>query len=228
MKNLIYLTIIGLIFISCSNGGDDEPEIDYNPSVPALVAPINNKACIDQYLILEWNKSTDVNNSEIIYELQIAQDDKFTVELETYETDSNSVEYYLDGETTYYWRVKATNAEGLSSNYSPTYKFYTVYSPEPNTLPYAPELVEPSKTTTVNTTNTVLQWTATDPDGSDILNYDVYFGTANPPTEKIAENQSENTLEVTVEPATKYYWKVVAKDDKGGETVGKVWDFTTN
>ena len=62
-------------------------------------------------------------------------------------------------------------------------------------------------------TTVTLQWTASDADTSDILTYDVYFGTENQPT--------------IVTSAT-YYWKIVVKDNKGGQTIGQVWIFTTD
>ncbi|MDA8137500.1 MAG: right-handed parallel beta-helix repeat-containing protein [Desulfobacteraceae bacterium] len=59
------------------------------------------------------------------------------------------------------------------------------------------------------------------------MRYDVYFGTAsNPPLSQ--SNLSSNTLSVgRLNPATTYYWRVVAKDLYGGETSGPVWSFDT-
>jgi hypothetical protein len=56
----------------------------------------------------------------------------------------------------------------------------------------------------------------------------VYFGTVNPPTEKIIENNTAKNIDVTLVPAKEYFWKVVVKDGKGGETVGQIWRFKTN
>jgi len=33
---------------------------------------------------------------------------------------------------------------------------------------------------------------------------------------------------VTASSSTKYYWKVTVKDNKGGQTIGQVWSFTTD
>ncbi|OYX23116.1 MAG: hypothetical protein B7Z06_10705, partial [Flavobacteriales bacterium 32-35-8] len=64
-----------------------------------------------------------------------------------------------------------------------------------------------------------------DADASDVLKYDLYFGTANPPTEKVAADLLLKTYDVNVLNAGNYYWKVVVKDGKGGTTVGQVWNF---
>jgi len=74
--------------------------------------------------------------------------------------------------------------------------------------------------------NTTLTWEAEDEDG-DALTFDVYFGTSsNPPLVKSGINERKYTLE-TLEYGTTYYWKVVAKDGKGGTAESPVWKFTT-
>jgi hypothetical protein len=73
-----------------------------------------------------------------------------------------------------------------------------------------------------------LKWSATDVDVNDRLVYDVYFGTTNPPTVKISADITTNTVSTTVVPSTEYFWKIVVKDGKGGETVGQIWKFKTN
>jgi uncharacterized protein (TIGR02145 family) len=72
-----------------------------------------------------------------------------------------------------------------------------------------------------------LTWSAcSDPD-RDPVTYDVYFGTDNPPTEKISSDQTDTSLvRSNLLTATKYYWKVVAKDNHGNYTEGPVWNFT--
>ncbi|MDO9038015.1 MAG: hypothetical protein Q7U59_06685 [Lutibacter sp.] len=73
-----------------------------------------------------------------------------------------------------------------------------------------------------------LQWTAIDVDTNDTLTYDVYFGTVNPPTAIVSANQSEKTYSASLLASKTYYWKVTVKDNKGGQTVGQVWSFTTD
>ncbi|MDO9274015.1 MAG: hypothetical protein Q7T92_00515, partial [Lutibacter sp.] len=77
-------------------------------------------------------------------------------------------------------------------------------------------------------TSVTLAWTASDVDTSDSLTYDVYFGTVNPPTAIVSASQSASTLTKTVSASTTYYWKVAVKDGKGGQTIGQVWNFTTD
>lgn len=68
---------------------------------------------------------------------------------------------------------------------------------------------------------------ATDAD-ADPLTFDVYFDTNENPTTKVSENKTETTYNATgLTAATKYYFKVVIKDDKGASSIGQVWSFTT-
>ena len=231
MKNFIYLSIIGLLTISCG-GGDDNSETEVKntaPTVPVLNLPVNNKLCVDNIVSFEWDKSTDTNNEDITYKIEIAEDNQFAQIIETAEgtsTDLQDIE--LEKNTAYYWRIKATDNEGLSSDYSPVYKFYTAGDAEVNHLPFLPELTAPEINSVLSTTTATLKWNATDADADDILSYEVYFGTANPPNEKISENNITNSEDVILEPAKEYFWKVVVKDNKGGETIGQIWRFKTN
>jgi hypothetical protein len=232
MKNFIYLTIVGFLLISCSGGGDDPtptPEVKNSaPTIPTLTAPTDNKLCVDNTVAFQWNSSTDVNNDAVTYQIQVAKDNQFSQIIKTVEGSITDQTIALDKNTAYYWRIKATDNKGLSSDYSVTYKFYTSGDAVINHLPFSPELVEPVINTVLNTATATLKWDATDVDATDVLTYDVYFGTVNPPTEKISENKAANTLDVTLEPAKEYFWKVVAKDNKGGETAGQIWKFKTN
>jgi len=75
-------------------------------------------------------------------------------------------------------------------------------------------------------TNPTLSWDCSDPDG-DTLTYDVYFGTSNNPPLVKADYTSTTYNPGTLDYGRTYYWKIVAKDGKGGVTEGPVWRFTT-
>ncbi|MCF6168537.1 MAG: hypothetical protein L3J55_08280, partial [Lutibacter sp.] len=128
----------------------------------------------------------------------------------------------------YYWRVKATDSKNLSSSYSSTNQFYTEGNGVSNYLPFSPVLVSPTLNATETGTTTTLQWTASDVDTSDVLTYDIYFDTVNPPVAIASSNLTTNTLDVSLAASTTYYWKVVVKDDKGGQTIGQIWSFVTD
>lgn len=227
MKNFIYLAFCSCLFFSCGSGSDDNPK-NTAPTTPTLVTPTDNKLCVDNTVIFQWNNSTDTSTDVITYQIQIAKDNQFSQIAKSTEGTANSQTIALEKNTAYYWRIKATDNKNLSSDYSITYKFYTAGEAVINHLPFAPELVQPAINTILNTAKATLKWNATDVDVNDVLVYDVYFGTVNPPTQKVVENKAANSVEVTIEAAKAYFWKVVVKDNKGGETQGQIWKFKTN
>lgn len=74
-----------------------------------------------------------------------------------------------------------------------------------------------------------LSWeTATDPEG-DVVSYQVFLDTQNPPQMAIANNlniTSYNT-QTDLQAETTYYWMVVAKDTNGNTTQSNIDSFTT-
>ena len=226
MKKYIFIIIVSLSLFSC--GDDDSPPPNTAPTIPILVSPTNNKLCISNTVIFQWNNSTDVENNPITYQILIAKDQQFSQIVKTEEGMANTTTITLEKGTAYYWRVKATDGQGLSSEYSTFYNFYTSGDAVINYAPFAPELIGPAFNTILNSGTVALEWKASDVDTNDKLVYDVYFGTDNPPTAKVSENKEVKTQTVTTLPAKEYYWKVVVKDNKGGETIGQVWKFKTN
>jgi hypothetical protein len=232
MKKYLYIASISLLLFSCGGGGDSPapaPEVKNTaPTIPVLVAPINNKLCLDNLVNFQWNVSVDPESNPIIYQIQVSKDSQFSQIAKTLDGTALTQDITLEKGIAYYWRVKATDSKSLSSDYSLTYSFYTAGAAVTNYLPFSPVLVEPILNAALNSTTATLKWSATDVDVNDRLVYDVYFGTTNPPTVKISADITTNTVSTTVVPSTEYFWKIVVKDGKGGETVGQIWKFKTN
>lgn len=229
MKKIIYTLVVGFVMVSCSGGETPPPEPAENqaPSVPTLSAPSNNLLCIDNVVAFSWNASTDPEGDAITYQVQLAKDSQFAQISNTSNTSTPSANFTLEKGVAYYWHVKATDSKGKASEFSSTYQFYTEGDGETNHLPFSPTLVAPALNATVQTATATLEWTASDVD-ADPLTFDVYFDTNNPPTTKVGDNQSELTSTQNLTASTTYYWKVVVKDDKGGEAIGQIWNFKTD
>jgi hypothetical protein len=73
--------------------------------------------------------------------------------------------------------------------------------------------------------DTDLSWICSDPDG-DIISFDVYFGTTNPPP-LVANNVTEGYDPGILDFDTTYFWKIVAWDEYGASSEGDLWWFTT-
>jgi hypothetical protein len=228
MKKLIYLSLVGALFFSCSKDEDASEGINVAPTSPTLVSPANNKLCVDKAVSFQWNASKDENNDPILYLIEVAKDKDFTKILFTAKSAANYQNFDLEKATAYYWRVKALDIKGLSSIYSATFSLYTTGEGIANYLPFLPDLIAPELNALISPKAAQLKWSAKDVDVKDKLVYDVYFGTTNPPVDRIGSNVEAMSLDVAIVGAKEYFWKVVVKDDKGGATVGQIWRFRTN
>ena len=232
MRNLLYIAILSISLWSCGGGGGDTPTpppvVNTAPTVPTLTSPTNNLLCTDNVLNFQWNASTDSQGDAITYQIEVSKNAQFNPLAHNVTSTTASKSITLEKGVAYYWRVKATDSKSAASNYSATFTLYTEGVGITNHLPFSPVLVSPVLNSVQTAATVNLQWTASDVDASDALTYDVYFGTANPPTAIVSSNQSANSSNRTVIASTKYYWKVVVKDGKGGQTVGQVSSVTTN
>ncbi|WP_372767146.1 hypothetical protein [Lutibacter sp.] len=232
MRNLLYITVISISLWSCGGGGDTPPPlINKAPTTPVLTSPTNNLLCINNVVNFQWNASTDPDGDPITYQIQVAKDNLFSQIAHTVTSTNASKSISLEKGNAFYWRVKATDNKSAASDYSATFSFYTEGDGITNHLPFSPLLISPTLNEVVHDApkTTALLWTASDVD-NDALTYDVYFDTNNPPTaiDNGNKNISSNSTSVTLAASTSYYWKVVVKDGKGGQTIGQIWNFTTD
>ncbi len=228
MKYIFKLLISCLILFSCSSGGpsDDGPIVTPNnaPSKPSLVSPSNNLLCVENVLTFNWNASVDPDGDTITYKIEIATDNSFNNVLHYGNTTSTSYQATLLKGTAYYWRVIATDDNNASSDYSSVFQLYTENEGLTNYLPFSPELISPNNGETVSGEVITLQWEANDVDQDDLV-YDIYIDTVDPPITLVSEDQTETSFDFNLSASTIYFWRIVVKDENGGETVGQVWNF---
>ncbi len=97
-----------------------------------------------------------------------------------------------------------------------------------NHNPVAPSDPNPADNSTGVNRVLTLSWSGSDPDPSDTVRYDLIMGTTNPPTNIVSSGQLSKSYSIVLGGSnTKYYWKIVAKDNHGLFTDGPVWNFTT-
>tara|TARA_R110001583_G_scaffold142294_1_gene294569 strand:+ start:11182 stop:11874 length:693 start_codon:yes stop_codon:yes gene_type:complete len=230
MKKVIFTLTISIILWSCGGGGGSDTPAPVNnaPTVPTLVYPTDNLLCFNNVLDFDWTASTDADKDAITYQIQVATDAQFTQLVHEVTTSATLKNLSLEIGTAYYWRVKATDGED-SSNYSGFSKFYTEGEGLTNYLPFSPVLDAPTLNSLVIGTSATLQWIANDVDTADVLTYDIYLGTdVNNLTIHTADVATTSLLVENLIVSTPYYWKVVVKDGQGGQTIGQIWNFTTN
>jgi len=113
-------------------------------------------------------------------------------------------------ETTSYW-VRVSNACGSVDSETAIICV----------LPATPINLSPSDGSTDAPNDTDLDWE----DSGAATSYDVYFGTASPPS-YLTETVDSYLDTGSLNAGTTYYWKIVAKNDYG-EAHGEEWSFTT-
>ena len=98
-----------------------------------------------------------------------------------------------------------------------------------NSSPYIPSLPSASNNASGIAIDTTLSWSGSDPNFSNTVTYDVYFGTSNSPP-LVKQDATDTIYDPSGELSynTTYYWKILSRDNHGAETEGPVWSFTTN
>lgn len=230
MRKYLFTICFAMLLISCGGGDDSSDPVIENraPSIPGLVAPANNLLCIDNAVSLQWDASSDPDSDAISYQIEISKDNQFKQLDYTNSVTTPGKTISLEKGVRYYWRVKAVDSKNLSGNYSAVFQFYTEGTGLTNHLPFAPSLVKPELSSVLSGNSVVLEWNASDVDANDVLTYDVYFGTTNPPTTKVSSAQSLKTYSQSLNSSGTFYWSVDVKDNKGGLSKGQVWGFVRN
>jgi hypothetical protein len=228
MRKITILSLCILFLYTCSKDSSGElEEVNAAPSIPQLLYPTNNLLCTSNELEFQWSLSTDSNNDaiEYIFEISTFVDFSFNNFVSIEPTNSKLINLNLG--TRYFWRVKSVDENGLESDFSPTFEFYTQGEVITNYLPFSPDLILPELGSIENTSEVELQWSSSDPDNNPLV-YDVYIDTVNPPANMVSNNQSESLLNVNLTSNTTYFWRVIVRDDNDAETTGQVWNFSTN
>ena len=215
---------------SCSSKDESSSvQIDENtaPTIPNQIFPLGNEICTDNNVVFQWVASSDAEGNRINYIIEVSESSSFLPITFSESSFSESKLITLETGKAYYWRIKAVDSTNKESAYSPVMQFLTEGEGVSNHVPFAPTLIAPAIEAQVDGTSTTLSWSASDIDG-DALLFDVYMDSNENPVTKISENQTETSYSVTgLSMATKYYFKIVVKDNKGGASIGQIWNFTT-
>jgi hypothetical protein len=211
------LLILILILISCINSNKPRTNLNNPPRQPSNPIPYNWQIGVSLTPTLSWIAS-DPDGDKIVYDIYFGTNSNPPLIKSNYETNTFTPGRLSLG-TRYYWKIVAKDSNGAITAGS-IWSFITTQPPtQPsNPTPYNGQIEVSIKPT--------LSWTASDPDGDKVV-YDIYFGTnSNPPL--IKSNYETNTFTPgKLNYKTTYYWKIVAKDNKGGVTEGITWSFTT-
>jgi len=118
-------------------------------------------------------------------------------------------------------KMKAKDGSGAESEWSTP-----LFIQMDNRPPFIPNNPFPPHTATNIEKHIQITWSGGDPDTGDMLRYDVYFDSTNPP-QKIISNQSTTSFSPLLFPTTTYYWQIVSFDEFGLFSSSPLWSFTT-
>ncbi|MBI9073244.1 MAG: family 10 glycosylhydrolase [Melioribacteraceae bacterium] len=187
------------------------------PSTPSLISPSIAAENIGDTVLLKWNYAEHA----VSYNLQIALNESFNISFLRKDgiVDTSFAVTGMDGEQTYYWRVRAENSAG-ESEYSDIYSFTTGF-------PAAPSLVYPTDVTTDVELNPTFMWTAKD--GITEYGFQLYEGLSTSGNFLVIDTTlADTTFSVSdLKTDQLYNWRVYAKNDLGKGNWADVFKFKT-
>ncbi len=204
------------------------------------VSPIprnGERVLAEKFIELKWEAVYERPRQGLMAEVFVGEDRNSLVKLAqdvegTLTSQSEGIfsfvfRYPVEPHSQYWWKVRVYNQNGKSVE-SEVWTFVLM-----NQYPEKPELIPPSQNSAnVALRDLVLKWKASDLD-NDELTYDVYFGREPRLDERdlLLKGTKDTEIDIStlkkLDYSTKYYWKVVAKDPYGGESVSKTDSFTT-
>ena len=185
------------------------------PALPALIAPANDAAQQPLPIAFSWHKS----DRAATYGLQISTVNDFhTLVLDTSRGDTTCSFAKLNYATTYYWRVRASNAGGNSA-YTAVRAFSTLEKPA------VPALVSPADfALDLPNAGTKLVWHK----AARGALYHVQVSSKSDFSSLVANDSGADTTAALGALAyAAYFWRVEAKNAAGTSGYSAVWHFTT-
>jgi photosystem II stability/assembly factor-like uncharacterized protein/Leucine-rich repeat (LRR) protein len=191
------------------------------PAVPLLNAPINGATNIPVNPTLIWNSATGAQT----YQLQVCKNNSFTPPLvfdQSGLTATSQQVTGLNGNTTYYWQVRASNSTG-PSDWSAVWSFTTAIGGTP---PNPPVLVAPANNSSNVSIFPTLQWTAAA--GSYQIQIDNDSDLSSPFVDIDTLTLQKFTIrDRGLQFDSTYYWHVAVNVGGTQSEWSGVWNFTT-
>ena len=233
-KKLSYFSVI-LILGGCV--GEDSPSNSNTPPAAFRLLLVNDGATeVSSTPTLSWEASSDSDGDPVKYELYLESQASLTLKGKTEPEDllvgnltaaTFTLTQPLAINTSYKWRVVASDGKGGSTKSTGVFTFTTLA--KANTPPVAFTLNFPADQAKNVSLKPNLSWNASaDPDGGAVT-YDIFLDKApNPTTLAFNSNTTTGTPTMELEKGTTYYWRAEAIDAFGARSVSTaVWSFET-
>lgn len=191
------------------------------PNIPSNPVPADGDTGQLTSITFHWKGGDPDEEDTVKYDFYLGTDSIPPVIEEDFLSDTIKIDT-LKTNTTYYWMVRAEDNHGAESQ-GPVWSFTTKANKSPNT----PSNPSPSDGATDVSLPIILSWTGGDPDPGDTVKYDVYLGTDASPPKVVTDHPDTSYSPSGMKYNTKYYWKIVARDNYGDTAAGSVWSFKT-
>ena len=196
-------------------------EVNSPPDAPVVLNPPSLGTNIPVQPTLQW-LCNDVDNDPLTFDVYLGIAPNLQALATGISAKSFDITTPLAYQTEYSWYVVAHDPTHVTTG--STWTFTTRVSNYPPGI-----ATNPSPANGANNigTNGSLSWTGNDVDPGDVLTYDVYFGTTDPPPLLQAGVPTNSYTVPNLDYAVHYYWRIDTWDDHGGHSQGLLWSFTT-
>jgi outer membrane protein assembly factor BamB len=184
-------------------------------SVPIQLLPAIGSANVAAQTTIAWQP---VNNA-VNYTLHYATNNNFTNPIVLTGT-STSATVSLSGNTRYYWRVKAADANNTESNWSSAWYFTTANQATQLTTP---NLITPVDSTIDVPIKTTFTWSTV----ANVIAYEIELSKIATFTTKVVLGSISTSLTVPLANNQVYYWRVRGKSGNTLGTWSTIGTFTT-
>jgi Tol biopolymer transport system component len=211
--------------VSIPNNDSDESPYTFSiqgtgtisaPNPPTLSTPSNGAINVTINITLTWNSSPNAES----YQLQVSSATNFSttvINQSGLTTNSFNLTGLLNN-TTYYWRVNASNAGG-TSGWSEIRSFTTIVA-----LPEKVTLLSPDNNQVISTLNVTLQWNASN---SQVDRYWLEIAdNINLLNPIVDENITSTEKSFQAEANKSYWWKIKAHNIAGWGEFSNTYKFT--
>jgi hypothetical protein len=224
IRNIFLICAVLSLVVGCKKKDDPQP-----PGQVELVFPEQNSECTTgqslgattSRVTFRWEEAKNVQT----YELRVTNIN--TGSTQTISTAATSANLPIEKGVPFSWQVRSRNNQVEQSISSLVWNFYNSGS-NTSFAPFPADIISPRMSQRVfkDINNEItLSWSASDLD-DDIVNYEVYLSTENPPA-NLEATLPAGVLEqkISVAPNTVYYWSVITKDAEGNATSSGIYTF---
>jgi len=228
MKKLLHIFMIIFFLIGCQKDDQESTQIKKYPTQALLIFPYENSECNEgtnitntqSTVLFEWFSAENTDEYELIIS------NLSTSEKNSFITSESKIPIVLERATPYAWYVVSKSNEVDSTARSETWKFYNAGEGIESYAPFPAEIITPSmaESITPSSNGIILDWNGSDVD-NDIIGYDVYLSTTNPPGLFESKIQESVLMDIQVESNTIYYWSITTKDAHGNSSGSGIFQF---